>query len=1017
VRRWCLVPQFWLRLALALTAVLVVALTGSAAARAGTTFTVTTTADSGPGSLRQAILDANANAGADTIAFALPGTGTHLIELLSQLPPITDPVVIDGTTQSGYAEAPVVEVRPAGCCAGAVALVLRAGHSTLKGLSIVDLEIDMLGADILPPATCDCGENTIEDDYIGLEPDGTVPETLSDGTHRGPAGGWPGGIVICGGCTTGSTVSKNRILDNVVAGIGVFGPGAVVNIYAGSDGNVVAGNKIGTNPQGTGIIPPYPEAITINTSGNVVGESGSLASIPSQCTGSCNLVAGEIQVIGFPGGEAAVADNKVVGNFVGTDVTGESCLDAACDVGGSISFRSTSGAEQQIAHNLVAGFVGTWHIMVETPTPVSVRGNFVDTDVTGTSVLGRATVGIDVGGDTTVAGNVVAASGAGIQVQGSGNVVQGNYVGTDISGAKGSDANGQSFGNGDGVKVLGSDNVIGARRGDSAGGNRIAFNDTGIHVIGAAAPGPFAGTGNLLLSNSISDDQSIGIDLDVLGCTGAGCLGPTPNDDGPDTDSDFGGNGLQNFPVITSAVSGAGETTVTYSLNSHANTSYHLEFFANDVCGSSGFGEGKTLIGSTDITTDASGNYSGTASFPTPAGAGRVITATATDPGNNTSEFSACRTAGTGTGATLIVEKQTLPDGDPQSFSFTGAASGSISDGGTLTVTGLAAGDYQVSELVPSGWDLGSIVCTDGDSSGDLSTATATFRLAVDEAVRCTFTDVKRGSVRVVKTVSGSPIRALLPANQQSFAFQLRQNASTTSAGTLLEQADANVANSGVVTFATKLVAGSTYQLCETVMPGWRTSLTSPFVLYNASGDNSTLCTNFSVGPGEARSITVDNQPPPGGLARTIGFWKNWASCSGSSGNQRPVLDQTLAAAEPAGITIGTLTLHGSTSSPNSAPDCLKAVRLLNKSTIDTGKKMASDPAFSLAAQLLAADLNVKAGALTCPNAISAINDAQALLATVHFNGITHDKLSATQTTQANSLGTTLDRYNNNLLC
>ena len=75
------------------------------------------------------------------------------------------------------------------------------------------------------------------------------------------------------------------------------------------------------------------------------------------------------------------------------------------------------------------------------------------------------------------------------------------------------------------------------------------------------------------------------------------------------------------------------------------------------------------------------------------------------------------------------------------------------------------------------------------------------------------------------------------------------------------------------------------------------------------------------------------------------------------------MLDQTLATAEPTGSTVGTLTRPGSTSSPNMARDCLKAVRLLNKSTVDAGKKMSSDPAFNLAAQLLAADLNVVAGA------------------------------------------------------
>src|SRR5262244_1177599 len=65
------------------------------------TFTVTNTADSGPGSLRQAILDANANAGEDTIAFAIPGGGVHTIQPTSPLPAITDPVVVNGYTQPG----------------------------------------------------------------------------------------------------------------------------------------------------------------------------------------------------------------------------------------------------------------------------------------------------------------------------------------------------------------------------------------------------------------------------------------------------------------------------------------------------------------------------------------------------------------------------------------------------------------------------------------------------------------------------------------------------------------------------------------------------------------------------------------------------------------------------------------------------------------------------------------------------------------------------------------------------
>ena len=65
------------------------------------TFMVTTTSDGGPGSLRQAVLDANASAGLDRIEFAIPGASPFSIMVSTPLPPIVDPVVIDGDTQSG----------------------------------------------------------------------------------------------------------------------------------------------------------------------------------------------------------------------------------------------------------------------------------------------------------------------------------------------------------------------------------------------------------------------------------------------------------------------------------------------------------------------------------------------------------------------------------------------------------------------------------------------------------------------------------------------------------------------------------------------------------------------------------------------------------------------------------------------------------------------------------------------------------------------------------------------------
>ena len=74
------------------------------------TFTVTNTDDSGAGSLRQAILDANANPGLDTIAFDIGGVGHQTIQPLSALPTITDPVIIDGGTQDGFAGTPIIEI-------------------------------------------------------------------------------------------------------------------------------------------------------------------------------------------------------------------------------------------------------------------------------------------------------------------------------------------------------------------------------------------------------------------------------------------------------------------------------------------------------------------------------------------------------------------------------------------------------------------------------------------------------------------------------------------------------------------------------------------------------------------------------------------------------------------------------------------------------------------------------------------------------------------------------------------
>jgi hypothetical protein len=261
---------------------------------------------------------------------------------------------------------------------------------------------------------------------------------------------------------------------------------------------------------------------------------------------------------------------------------------------------------------------------------------------------------------------------------------------------------------------------------------------------------------------------------------------------------------------------------------------------------------------------------------------------------------------------------------------------------------------------------------------------------------------------KVIKTVNGQA-----PTGSDSFLFQLRSGASASQAGTIIEgPTAANAGNGGIINFTTKLVPGTTYQLCEQMQPGWLTTLGPPlYSVFNPSGDNSVVCTDFTVSAGETKEFAINNQPPPGGMALTIGFWKNWASCAGSNGKQKPTLDRTLQLGD---IVLGSYTLHDSNSNPDIASDCQAAVNLLNKMTVNGGKKMASDPIFNMVAQLVAADLNVLAGAGQSTAVMQIRACAHALLVAISFNGNTYSKPTAAQIAQANCLATALDQYNNN---
>jgi hypothetical protein len=264
-----------------------------------------------------------------------------------------------------------------------------------------------------------------------------------------------------------------------------------------------------------------------------------------------------------------------------------------------------------------------------------IEGNFIGTEPVGIPDVGNGADGVAVlgsnntiGGTSPAARNVISANDLnGTLISGSSNnKVLGNLIGTlkDGTTALGNTRNGVQI-------VGGSNNTVGD--GSSGGANTISFNGTpnsgtGGVAIQESGQGGNA-NGNRVLSNSIFSNAGLGI---VLGNN----LFQTPNDPG---DADTGANNGQNFPVITSAKNSL-TTTVRGKLNSTPGKTFNIQFFSNP----SGADEGRVFIGQKSVTTGSLGNASFTFKSASKVAKGRTITATATDPAGNTSEFSAPKT-------------------------------------------------------------------------------------------------------------------------------------------------------------------------------------------------------------------------------------------------------------------------------------------------------------------------------------------------------------------------------------
>ncbi|MCP4896119.1 MAG: phage tail tape measure protein [bacterium] len=497
--------------------------------------------------------------GFDTIAFNICGGGLQSILPYKLLPTITDPVLIDGTTQPDCGGTPCIEIDGSETVFACNGLTITAGDSTVRGLVINGFN----GHGI---SISERGHNVVESSFIGTDHTG-----MSERRNSGI------GIEIKNSpynTIGGSTDRTRNVISGSVYGVAVFG--------LDSSNNTISGNYIGTDSQG--------EASLSNTSSRcgVCIFSASFNTIGGTENGEGNLISGHgYGWLYYSEGHGVLIhgdDNRIIGNRIGTDATGFAAL-------GNSSI--------------------------------------------GVSIVGR---GNEIGGADPGAGNLISGNGSfyhdvepwkigiGIGLSGTGNIVQGNLIGTDASGKQG-------LGNWrHGIWIANTQDVsIG---GTAAGAsNTIAFNgENGIAINDSPRPDEPESSGIRIVGNSIFENGDLGIDLGAYKSKGVTSNDPLDTDDGP--------NNLQNYPILTDAVRHGNRIVLAGRLESTPETKFEIDFYANQEADPSGHGEGEVYLGQTIVTTDDLGEAEFITSFPIRLETVQNITATAADPDGNTSEFS-----------------------------------------------------------------------------------------------------------------------------------------------------------------------------------------------------------------------------------------------------------------------------------------------------------------------------------------------------------------------------------------
>ncbi len=322
------------------------------------TYAVTSSADSGAGSLRQAILDANAHAGTDTIEFHLAGSSVHTIQLLSALPTITDTVVLDATTQTGYAGIPLVELDGSLAGSGVNGLVIQATGSTVRGLAIGGFS----GSGLVLNSSL----AQILDNRIGVHANGVT--SFANGSD---------GILVTGsGNTIGSSSNGNVIAGNAGSGIRLTGSGA--------SNNTIAGNKIGASSNSVYAVANQQDGIRLEAgaANNLIGGvTSAVANVIAGNVGNGILLTG-----------SGTSSNQVLSNYIGTNASSAALGNSGDGINIANGATSNSvGAGASSSGNVIRNNSGAGVVVTSsTSTGNSIRGNAISTN---------AGLGIDLGDD------------------------------------------------------------------------------------------------------------------------------------------------------------------------------------------------------------------------------------------------------------------------------------------------------------------------------------------------------------------------------------------------------------------------------------------------------------------------------------------------------------------------------------------------------------------------------------------------------------------------------------------